>query len=101
MLIYLLVQSSTMQRTYNLLCNCFEHENIIKTIHLINNYVLKLQTFSVLVHCKYLQLSYNQIAAYGRTTTVIPLFRPLVVGPKFIVDIGIKEKYRIQYSLRS
>ena len=51
------------------------------------------------MHCKYLRPNYDQIAAYGRTTTVIPWFQPLVVGCQsiFIVDIGIKEKYRIQY----
>jgi hypothetical protein len=51
------------------------------------------------IHCKYLRPNYDQIAAYGRTTTVIPWFQPLVVGCQsiFIVDIGIKEKYRIQY----
>ena len=51
------------------------------------------------LHCKYLRPNYDQIAAYGRTTTVIPWFQPLVVGCQsiFIVDIGIKEKYRIQY----
>ena len=51
------------------------------------------------LHCKYLQPNYDQIAAYGRTTTDIPWFQPLVVGCQsiFIVDIGIKEKYRIQY----
>ena len=55
--------------------------------------------FQTEVHCKYLRPNYDQIAAYGRTTTVIPWFQPLVVGCQsiFIVDIGIKEKYRIQY----
>ena len=50
-------------------------------------------------HCKYLRPNYDQIAAYGCTTTAIPWFQPLVVGCQsiFIVDIGIKEKYRIQY----
>jgi hypothetical protein len=54
---------------------------------------------TVHIHCKYLRPNYDQIAAYGRTTTVIPWFQPLVVGCQsiFIVDIGIKEKYRIQY----
>jgi hypothetical protein len=51
------------------------------------------------IHCKYLRPNYDQIAAYGCTTTVISWFQPLVVGCQsiFIVDIGIKEKYRIQY----
>ena len=30
------------------------------------------------VHCKYLRPNYDQIAAYGCTTTAIPWFRPLV-----------------------
>jgi hypothetical protein len=53
------------------------------------------------MHCKYLRPNYDQIAAYGRTTTVIPWVQPLVVGCQsiFIVDIGIKEKYRIQYQV--
>ena len=43
-----------------------------------------------LLHCKYLRPNYNQIAAYGRTTTAIPWFQPLVVGCQsmFIVDIA-------------
>ena len=47
----------------------------------------------------YERIMYNQILAYGRTTTAIPWFQPLVVGCQsiFIVDIGIKEKYKIQY----
>ena len=29
------------------------------------------------LHCKYLQPNYDQIAAYGGTTTAIPWFQPL------------------------
>ena len=53
-----------------------------------------LHTFS---HCKYLRPNYDQIAAYGRTTTAIPWFQPLAGCQSiFIVYIGIKEKYRIR-----
>ena len=55
------------------------------------------QTSVRFIHCNYLRLNSDQIAAYGRTTTAIPW--PLVVGCQsiFMVDIGIKEKYRKEY----
>ena len=72
-----------------------------------------------LLHCKYIDRKYYDIlscliyhsnlvvicTADGRIqpmivpSTAIPWFQPLVVGcqSRFIVDIGIKEKYRIQW----
>jgi hypothetical protein len=46
---------------------------------------------------------YNQIAAYGRTTTAIPWFQPLVVGCQsiFIVDIvDIVSKKSMEYNTK-
>ena len=74
--------------------------------------------FRIFLHCKYIDRKYYDIllcliyhrnlvvicTADGRIqpmivpSTTIPWFQPLVVvcQSRFIVDIGIKEKYRIQ-----
>ena len=75
-----------------------EEKGVIKPNGLPKSHTCNPELYLWPVHCKYLRLNYHQIAAYGHTTTTIPWFQPLVVGCQsiFIVDIGIKEKYRIQ-----
>ena len=50
-------------------------------------------------HNKFFLPNYDQFAGYEGTTTVINWFQPLVIGCQsiFIVDIGNKEIYKIQY----
>ena len=67
--------------------------------HFLLKFFAPLALANIFMHCKYLWPNYDQIAAYGCTTIAIHWFQPLVVGCQsiVIVDIGIKEKYRIQY----
>jgi hypothetical protein len=52
------------------------------------------------LHCKYLRPNYNQIAAYGCTTTAIPWFQPLVVGCQSIFIVDIVSKKCIEYNTK-